>query len=1190
MVVSLEPSTGLVIGAIQVRLELENVHGIADASQLTIYLGDRAVDSAQVEFIEEFQSGNIVLLFTIPQASTVGVAAVQVVFAASSGQSTAQCSLSACPDGGFVYTTITGPAVVTFGPVPGSIQSTAVGNAVQLGASNFLPVADASLLELSCDGVAIPNAVTSYQGSSSESFFTLTLPAFHPVVGVAACVLQQTTGTQNALSFELTISEPQISVSQVRPAASVGVGTVVTVQILNLVAADLVWEAPAGVWNPVSLSSSVTQDRIQQDSNGVWQSGVQVQFSMFDAGTSGPITVAVRVPGAVENKDTFVLDFVKDSARLVAVSPEYDSVCGGSTITASFSDAEAFSQSGLVLRAFGESAESQDVTADTWDSATGQATFTVPQSIGQTAGFRQMQVRYAPESFVSGNFAFEYLSSNPLIVSTSPKTRNNVISLIPAQMTTVTIRLEGLGVLTQGDLSLTLSRAGVHASLTAIEFTRVDGLTTVKFTPPAGTSIGLHTLTIASESCLVSSISINLNMLEFLVMNMQSRVSNIGGDTTTLVIENAPHSVDLPFDCVTCITIECGSSTATVNHVGTWSVASTTVVFAAPSGTVADGETETATSCHIYRTADPSKAGPTFELIYYLSTAPYVADQDSLEQTATGNQFGGRRLRVVVGNLPASSIGTDLSVKFGSMPAASVVLVSQSSGFAVLQMSSPANNNKTDCMLHPTKTVTISSVSNPDQTASFLFSYVWKDAPKIVSVQPASAEVTSGTQLTVQLKDISAYSQAEDVTVVFQQSHESSCSNLQLDSTTGIWSCFVTLHSGGLTPTAGSSAEATGISVYTAQQGLSKSAHHEFTYLQSNVPVYLSHYPIEGSGSSAFTSVQFDNYCLEHDHADYSVSCAAAGYTVAAIVESYTYSDCVTTLALSFPASNDAFSATCTVHIQTSEAFQFGFNFMSSLIVKSSLESAVAGSAPEIVLTLVNLKSASSSTVCAESDCAEDHNISVMFGTHTADLLQGPSSCSAGGTCRITVLAPALSDSVVVSVSNHPLQSGAVSADNTASFNLQVFTYECESYCLNQGKIEDRNLIASVPPSSATCVDSYCKEKPFRSPVVTSIFNPSAAGGVAECRHTQNCQVQLTTSQVSSEILTAETISDQIFVTFGHSQTPAHSITLTSQVGDQVILTVTTPIMNAPSDSSDVTVSGYDESRQMLVARATDGF
>ena len=494
---SLKPSTGLVIGGIRARLELENVNRIQAASELKIYVGGTAVDPALVRLKEVYGSRNIVLIFTIPAGSTVGVAAVQVVFAEWTGQPDTECFSSPCFNGGFVYTTITGPAVVTFGPSPSSIRSTSVETIVRLGASNFLPVTDFTQLELHCiigDNSIDPSfyQITRYSGSASESFFALTLAAFHPAVGVAACQLQQSTGTQNLVSFELTITAPQISVSQVRPAASVGVGTAVSVQILNLGSANLFWEETVGVWSLVSLTSSVTKERIAQDSNGLWEGGVEVKFSMFDADISGAVTIAVRTSG-VDNKATFVLDFVKDSPRLISVSPKYGSVCGGSTITASFSDADVFSLSGLVLRAFDESSGYQDVAANTWDSVASKITFTVPKSISESAGIRQMQVQYAPDSFVSSNFSFEYHLSTPLILATSPKSRNGTLSLIPTRMPLVTVQLEDLDVLMQDDLSLTLS--GVD--LTVAKFRRIDGLITLKFTPPSDTSIGLKVLTIA---------------------------------------------------------------------------------------------------------------------------------------------------------------------------------------------------------------------------------------------------------------------------------------------------------------------------------------------------------------------------------------------------------------------------------------------------------------------------------------------------------------------------------------------------------------------------------------------------------------------------------------------------------------------------------------------------------------------
>ena len=386
------------------------------------------------------------------------------------------------------------------------------------------------------------------------------------------------------------------------------------------------------------------------------------------------------------------------------------------------------------------------------------------------------------------------------------------------------------------------------------------------------------------------------------------------------------------------------------------------------------------------------------------------------------------------------------------------------------------------------------------------------------------------------------------------------------DDRTDLWGCSVTIPVDGLQPTAGSSPDPTGITVYTTQQGYSKSVHHQFTFTEQDKPVYVSHKPPVGPLRGARTSVSFNNYCIERTEPDFSVSCETSlSDIIVATVQSYQYSssDCTTTLTVAFSEVHSAVDSTCALLVQGVQVFTFNFDFLTRLAVQTSSTSAVAGSSPEISLTLSNVKSINSrraSSLCNGIECAYNHNIVVLFGTEAATILQDPMRC-VDGTCKIRVRVPELSNSATVTITNQP--TGASSDGNQASFDFNVFEYDCTNYCRRLGQIQDSNLVASEPPSSSDCLAMYCKAPPSRSPIITSISNPEA-GGSAECRYNDNCVVHVTVSQVTSHILAVGLVStQQLFVTFGETQVLAQAVNVISHDGDEIKLMVTTPVMTA---------------------------
>ena len=112
------------------------------------------------------------------------------------------------------------------------------------------------------------------------------------------------------------------------------------------------------------------------------------------------------------------------------------------------------------------------------------------------------------------------------------------------------------------------------------------------------------------------------------------------------------------------------------------------------------------------------------------------------------------------------------------------------------------------------------------------------------------------------MQDINPNAVPADITIVFQQGTEAPCNLLipKANSNPPQWSCFVRLPETGLKA---ATADPSGIAVWTNQQTRSKMANYAFTYLPAEIPTYSWHYPEVGMILDSFTSVAFDNYCVE---------------------------------------------------------------------------------------------------------------------------------------------------------------------------------------------------------------------------------------------------------------------------------------------------------------------------------------
>ena len=80
-------------------------------------------------------------------------------------------------------------------------------------------------------------------------------------------------------------------------------------------------------------------------------------------------------------------------------------------------------------------------------------------------------------------------------------------------------------------------------------------------------------------------------------------------------------------------------------------------------------------------------------------------------------------------------------------------------------------------------------------------------------------------------------------------------------------------------------------------------------------------------------------------------------------------------------------------------------------------------------------------------------------------------------------------------------------------------------------------------------------------------------------------------SQITGQYLKQETLSSQLFVTFGSGQgsKPPTKMELIKQEGEVVELTITTPSFTT-AQMADVTVRGLDEESQPLKAFEAQGF
>jgi hypothetical protein len=136
-----------------------------------------------------------------------------------------------------------------------------------------------------------------------------------------------------------------------------------------------------------------------------------------------------------------------------------------------------------------------------------------------------------------------------------------------------------------------------------------------------------------------------------------------------------------------------------------------------------------------------------------------------------------------------------------------------------------------------------------------------------------------------------------------------------------------------------------GIQLWTTQQGRQFPAKFSFSFLDSNVPAYVStcgdQCPPSGTntGGDALTIV-FNNYCLLHNAADYQVTFStdemgAASTTVPIINVDYRASSCNTELTVETPAVSSGLISTVTVtpNGASDKAFTFEYRYKAELMV-----------------------------------------------------------------------------------------------------------------------------------------------------------------------------------------------------------------------------------------------------------------
>ena len=1143
--------------------------------------------------------------FTVP-SGTLGSVVVAVSFV--DGRPDATCDHFACS--AFEYTTLTGPATVLSGPTPQTF-STISAPLIKLGVSNFLAVSNASEISIRCNNVSLTLAQAGFVSSGQESYFEFQLPEQLP--GLKQCVLEQGwQGATNPANFNLIISEPQVTVQEFYPAELVPT-EVLTVKISNVLPEDvqLVYQTTTDGWQQLTLTSSSYVGRLSQDAEGLWESGTLLQFEMIDTVTnaSSPVTIGVRQPSSGStNVDEFSVLVLKNQPQLITVSPLFDSLCGGATITAQIANAQdTFSVKGLTLSFYEIGGHAEQVAAAmTWNALTGQATFEVPVSTSSSSLLRQVQLHHSSSDaqYSSANYTFTYFVQQPVINKMSigvgkykTEVDTSSFSIVPSRRASISLSVQDWNVRSIDDLSLTLSRGGSSISLSASAFTSRCQATgcecDVVFSMPQDANSGLHVLQLNSKRCPASQILLNANMLDSKAVPRPERVPESGNDVA-VYLENAPHSTESSFKQGN-VAAMCNNSEVSVLSVAVWHPDETLVRLRAAGSVIPDGHNEAVVSCRIYRRDDATRSGPVFSLAYYRSNFPFVRHAPS-QAEALGNQFGGKLLSVQIANFPTISLSSDLVVKFGSRIASNVWFDRLTAeGDTVVKMTSLAVHDAAAIADTPIQTVRVSHQTNPEHYVEFEFTYCWAQGPAILDISRATGDMDGGTELVLQLADIPFNSIADDVFVIFQQRVVHQCATLQKvlqSDNSAAWYCTVTIpRYSGLARSSG--ADPFGLQVYTAQQGRSKKVALSFTFVESSIPQYESQDSVEGPLSGSRIRLTFINYCHDLSLNEYAVTFSTATDSLmTGQVLSQTFSNtskgCSITLTITAPTMEAAFDSTGTMIPagQAAKSVSFAFEFLDRLLVKPSVAGMkhVYSSVPEMGLTVSNLRSVTTGELCDGSSCSADHNMQVSFGAIGSVLLEGPSSCVLG-ECKLKAqpIAPLVSVGLTtVTVTNHG--SYVASFASTAEFEMEVFEYSCEAYCLSQGKIQDEVEIQSVPPASQICRDRYCKEKPNRNPLITYV-SPSS------CAHVESCEIRLIAWQITAETLTQDALANQLIVAFGNQleATEASSIELIRQQGDKVELAITTP--RIPSAMvADVIIRGYDESKEVLQAVDLEAF
>ena len=117
----------------------------------------------------------------------------------------------------------------------------------------------------------------------------------------------------------------------------------------------------------------------------------------------------------------------------------------------------------------------------------------------------------------------------------------------------ITFTIQGLNVHSPEDISITMFSNGVSMSLAATQAELLScstaGCTTrVMLSLPLDEPEGTKLMTFASQSCSSSQITMTAYVTNTKAVPYPNRMSNLGGDTIALYVENAPHSTQLPFD------------------------------------------------------------------------------------------------------------------------------------------------------------------------------------------------------------------------------------------------------------------------------------------------------------------------------------------------------------------------------------------------------------------------------------------------------------------------------------------------------------------------------------------------------------------------------------------------------------------------------------------------------------------